>query len=401
MIVLFDKKENCCGCGACYNVCPKNAIKMKEDEYGFIYPEIDTKLCIECGLCKKVCAYQNIEETNKPLAGYVCANKDKNQIMLSASGGIFAAAAHHIVKQGGAVFGAAFVNEDNMLKPKHIMVNNADDIIKLQGSKYVQSDINNTFAEAEKILKEGRTVLFSGTPCQIAALKGYLRKDYDNLYTMDIICHGVPNSRFFNDYITILSKKLKGSPVDFKFRDKTNGWGMLTAFEYIKNDKHYKKFIPARTTSYFTLFLDGHTYREGCYSCKYACDKRAGDVTIGDYWGIEKQHPELMNKYNERLGISCAIVNSEKGIKLIEELNGYIMRDISSYNNIAAKNGQLTAPSKKSEIRKVVMEIYKEQGYEGVEKYFKKNYHLQIIIHTIYNKIPRKLRLKLKKLLKG
>ena len=291
-IILFDDKKNCCACGACMNICPKNAIKMQEDEYGFLYPQIDENKCVQCGACQKVCAYQNGQVGNTPIKCYAAVNKDKEELMKSASGGIFAAMATTILKDDGVVFGAALDFENGHAHPHHIAVREVSQVYRLQGSKYVQSAIENTYVEAKEELDLGKKVLFSGTPCQIAGLYSYLRKGYENLYTIDVICHGVPSAKFFDDYIQYMTKKNKAKAViSYSFRDKKKGWGMNNriGFEYASGKKK-NMYIPARLTSYNTFFLDGDIYRENCYQCPYAKRESTVDFTIGDYWGIEKEH---------------------------------------------------------------------------------------------------------------
>lgn len=196
-IVLFDDKKDCCGCGACMNVCPKNAIRMAEDEVGFVYPEIDQNLCVGCGVCKKACGYQMQPLMQKSEAVYAAASNNDNLLRKSASGGAFAVLAENVLKKGGVVYGAALPLENGKLEPKHLRIDTVERLTELQGSKYVQSAIGDTYAQAKKDLLDGKSVLFSGTPCQIAGLKQYLKKDYENLLTVDIICHGVPMQTIF------------------------------------------------------------------------------------------------------------------------------------------------------------------------------------------------------------
>ena len=185
MITLFERKKDCCGCAACMNICPKGAITMKTDQDGFVFPEINKDLCIECGLCNKVCAFQNVPiGKNEPIEVYAAINNDKEMLLESASGGIFGGLASFVFDKKGVVFGCA---NDNDLRPKHICVDNPLDMKKIQGSKYVQSDINTSYSEVKKYLNDGRWVLFTGTPCQIDGLKSFLGKDYDNLITADLI----------------------------------------------------------------------------------------------------------------------------------------------------------------------------------------------------------------------
>ena len=199
MIELFAEKKNCCGCGACMNVCPKSAIHMEKDEYGFVYPEINIEQCVECGACKRVCAFQNKTTQNKPQRVLAIAGKNDSLVKKSASGGLFATIALAVLEQGGCVYGAVMLHENHKLRIHHVCCETKEELERLQGSKYVQSSLGSIFKDVQEKLKKGKTVLFSGTPCQVDALKSYLRKDYEKLLTVDIICHGVPSEQFFND----------------------------------------------------------------------------------------------------------------------------------------------------------------------------------------------------------
>lgn len=401
-IILFDDKKNCCACGACMNICPKNAIKMQEDEYGFLYPQIDENKCVQCGACKKVCAYQNGQVKNTPIKCYAAVNKNKDELLKSASGGIFAAMAMTILKDGGVVFGAALDFEDGHAHPHHVAVREASQLYRLQGSKYVQSAIENTYAEAKEELDLGKKVLFSGTPCQIAGLYGYLRKEYENLITVDVICHGVPSAKMFDDFLQNETKKRGAKKVkSYVFRDKKKGWGMNGRIQFeMKNGNEKIVYIPARLVSYNTFFLDGFNYRKNCYSCRYANSHRPGDITLGDYWGIEREEPQLLKKkeYDVENGISCVIINSENGMDIVNDIIDMDMQE-TQFGKIANKNGQLKYPSKYPKKRKSLMELYSKKGYSNIDKYFYKNYKKQIIIHTIFNAFPIGIRLKIKKIM--
>lgn len=374
MIELFKSKKDCCGCAACMNICPIHAIMMKADEDGFIFPEINRDLCTECGLCKKVCAFQNIPiMENEPTATYAAINKNKELLSTSASGGIFGALASIVLGKKGVVFGCAY-NEDMELN--HISVDGLLDIKKIQGSKYVQSNINNTYTEARKYLKEGRWVLFTGTPCQIAGLKSYLGKNYDNLITADLICHGVPSLEFFRGYISYLENKLNGKIKDFKFRDKSRGWGLRAKIIYEKRGTVREKFLLPIESYYYYYFLKGDVYRENCYECKYACGSREGDFTMGDYWGVDKAHPEIETKN----GVSVLLVNSIKGMKLLPELKEYLNLAKSTFEQAREQNGQLNKPAAKSERREAIFKTYREGGYRTVANKYYRKYKLQIIL---------------------
>lgn len=404
-VVLFPHKSNCCGCGACTNICPKNAITMEPDQTGFLYPVINNELCIECRACKKACNYQNEHKLNKPKISFAAVNTNVKQLMLSASGGVFSAIATKVLEKGGVVFGATMSFENGYANPHHIGIESIEELHRLQGSKYVQSKIGDTYKQTKRYLAEKRTVLFSGTPCQIDGLYGFLKRDYDNLITIDVICHGVPNEKFFNGYLEEEKKKRNAKMVTgYVFRDKTKGWGMTERLDLLlRNNSRKSIYISSRLASYYTLFLDGNTYRENCYSCKYATKNRPSDLTIGDYWGIQVEHPELLgeNGYDENRGISCILANSKKGIAICKNMKEALQLHESSYEKISNKNGQLKEPSHLDKKRAEIFSIYATGGYSAVEKWFQKKYRKQILIYTIYNKIPRELRLNIKKFLKG
>ena len=401
-VVLFQDKEQCCGCGACQNVCPKQAISMKEDEYGFVYPQIDSSLCVMCGACRNVCAYRLTEETNTPICSYAAVNTDRNRKLDSASGGIFASFADAIIDDGGVVFGCALDFNKGSVNVHHVRTERKEEVFRLQGSKYVQSSTGYTYKEALELLKAGRKVIYSGTPCQIAGLKRFLGKDYDNLILVDLICHGVPSERFFTDYLSFVKSKHKYSEITgYSFRDKKKGWGINTRLDVRdRTGKNASYYSPARLTSYNTLFLDGLIYRKNCYTCKYAGCHRPGDITIGDFWGIMNEHPEILNKngFDESEGISCMIVNTPKGQQFIDSMDAGLRKEISQYEKIAKENDQLNHPFKYSSKRDEIMDIYVKEGYKGVEDFYLKRYYRQRVVHFVFNKLPRKLRMLIKKI---
>lgn len=371
-ITLFKSNKDCCACGACVNICLKQAIQMQEDENGFLYPIIDNDKCIKCGLCIKTCALQNNKLKNTPLKTYA-AQSHNTDLKKSASGGIFASLAVNVLKDGGVVYGAALENVNGKLICRHIVVNSVTDLEKLQGSKYIQSNIGNIYQAVKKNLLENKIVLFSGTPCQVDGLRAYLGKQYENLYCIDIICHGVPSNKMFQDYIETLEKKYNDKIIDFKFRDKTKGWG-LTAKGYTA--KGYTAIIQANVSSFYYYFLKSYIYRDSCYSCKYACKNRCGDITIGDYWGIENAHPEVLKNnsvLDYRNGVSCLIVNTEQGKKLIEKYKDDLKLIESDFEKAAEENRQLNRASVCNvEKRDEILNLYSKSGYESVENSFRK-----------------------------
>lgn len=384
--VLYKEKKDCCACGACLNVCPKRAINMVEDACGFRYPQIDENLCVRCGRCKQVCAFQNSKMENSPVKVFAGVAKDESIRKISASGGIFAAIAKKTLEEGYIVFGATLQTDFSV---RHIGINSVEELSKLQGSKYTQSDIGRTYSEVKEHLKLGKKVLFSGTPCQIDGLYGYLEKNNENLVTVDIICHGVPSNKMFKDYI----KSLGQDVTNFVFRDKSIGWG-INGSAFV-SDK--KKCIWQSSSSYLYYFTKGWIYRENCYQCKYTCKHRPADITLGDYWGIEKQHPEYLGKggWDESKGISVIIANTTKGGSLLNEVGVVLELKDSTFEKAAAGNSQLVHPSKSGN-REELIELYKKEGWEAIEIRFKKNIGWRYYSSQIKAVIPLRIKRKLK-----
>lgn len=373
--LLINNKSNCSACTACMNICPKQAIFMKSDENGFLYPDVNTEKCIDCGLCLQVCNYQKINKRCSDKETYAAATKDTNPLQ-SASGGIFASLATHVLQAKGIVYGCAMCNDNGFLTPKHMRIDKKADLHLLQGSKYVHSEMGLTYQRVKSDLENSKNVLFSGTPCQVDGLRGFLRKDYDNLYTIDIICHGVPSIQLFHDYLCFTERKKQKNIVDFKFRDKSDGWrlhGKMVLEDSAGNRQ--TEFFEPEQSSYYQMFLNSYTYRENCYSCPYASDKRPGDITIGDYWCIDLVHPEMLMQnggcFDEKKGISCLIVNREQGNKLLNMYGSGIERRKSTFENAAKYNGQLTHSSPLKTERAVVMKKY-AKGYNKLDKWYQR-----------------------------
>ncbi|MFC4283032.1 Coenzyme F420 hydrogenase/dehydrogenase, beta subunit C-terminal domain [Catenibacterium sp. GCM10023432] len=309
METIQSIKEECTGCSACYSICPKNAIEMKKNLEGFYYPIINNSNCISCGLCLKVCPVNKHVEINSNNQVYSSYIKDKSKRLESASGGIFRILAEYIIDQKGFVFGAAF---DENFKVKHICVDNKNDLKKLLGSKYVQSQMNDSFKHARELLEKGNKVLFVGTGCQIAGLKNYLIKEYDNLLTIDLICHGVPSPSVWEKYI---KEKGKGNIIDIIPRDKTNGINDAPiVFKYsngLKQSEAYSKNI------YLRGFIANYYLRNSCYKCNFKGLSRISDITIGDFWGLDKLDQTMYQPY----GTSIMITHNNKIDEYIDEIN--------------------------------------------------------------------------------
>jgi len=381
MIILFDKKEECCGCTACKSICPNQAISMQLDE-GFLFPVINGDLCMECGLCKTACIINNKLSTKQSLAIYAAIHKDQIILKNSSSGGVFTALASLALDNRGVVFGCALNSE---MEAEHISVDNVDDLKMLNGSKYVQSNVKNTFIEAKKSLQEARLVLYTGTPCQIAGFKSFLGKDYDNLITVDLICHGVPSPTLFKEYINWLGENQKAKVIDLSFRDKTkHGLGLMGKVTYQKNDITREEAIYPLLHAYYYYFLQGDIYRESCYKCKFACSDRQGDFTLGDYWGIEKAHQEI----NAERGVSVILVNSKKGMKLLDKIGECLNLTQSTFEKASAGNGNLLHPTHKSDKRELILKVFRDEGYQAVDDMYRKSLGKRLVWVKVKAMIP-------------
>lgn len=307
--IIIDK-EDCTGCNACKAICPKNAITMQFDKKGFRYPQIDSDKCIDCNLCVKVCGRRN-DYSHLRKSAHVLYSKDEALRKISTSGGVFGELAKYCIHLGGVVFGAAF---DENLKVYHCGVDNEPDLPLIQKSKYVQSDLKNTYEEAREILEGGRKVLFSGTPCQIAGFKAFLGEEYENLFCIDIICQGVPSPLVWEKYLEVLGDA--DAPIsEVDFRSKINGWKALN-FSYKKGGNLVN--TPFENDFYMKGFEDTEILRDVCYNCSFRGEYGCADITIGDCWGYK----EIVGEEDDDFGASVAIVNTDKGEKLLKELEG-------------------------------------------------------------------------------
>lgn len=336
-MIEIDERYKCSGCHACYNICPKNAIEMVEDEKGFKYPIIDKEKCINCGLCEKACPILNKKTIeNKPKV-YACYNKNDEIRMRSSSGGIFTLIAEEIIKRAGVVCGAAF---DEQYRLSHQFVESIEDLEKLRTSKYFQSSIEDTYRRTKEYLINDRYVLFTGTPCQIEGLLSYLGKKYDKLYTQDIICHGVPSPKVWKKYMEYRKNIDHKTPKKINFRDKKQqGWHLFSLSfsygntEYAKNQKE---------DIFMRAFLKDVCLRDSCYQCSFRKQNRLSDITLADYWGIENVLPDM----NDDRGTSLVLINSEKGTELMEKIKSDIVyKEVTIDDAIASNRALIKSPA--------------------------------------------------------
>lgn len=350
MKTICDTKL-CYGCCACYNVCPANAISMTEDDYGNIIPSISQKKCVDCGLCKKVCPAINDSDLKKPKDVYAVISKDDYIYSTSASGGAATVMSKYVLEKGGVVYGAAFVNDTSELK--HIRVDKLDDLEKLKGSKYVQSNIDLSFRRAKEDIKNEKLVLFIGTPCQVDGLLHYIGKAYDNLITVNLICHGVPSNRLLTEHIDNIA--LGKEKYNISFRENN---------QYVLKVESSNKIIYRNMfykDRFFTGFMRKIYFRNSCYSCKYAQQNRVGDITIGDFWGFDQSKPFPVNANN---GMSVVLINTEKGKAFFNYTSDEFIFQKRELQEAVNGNPQLRKPSVKNRNYKRFQKLYKKYGFE-------------------------------------
>ena len=336
--MLEEALKNCNGCHTCYSVCPKQSIRMISNSEGFLYPQIDESLCLKCGLCEKKCPVLNpLQKEDEDTLAYAVINNNEKIRLESSSGGVFTALAENVIRQDGIVFGAKFDSDFNVI---HGYTDTVEGLADFRGSKYVQSTIGDSYKDCKRFLEEGRNVLFSGTPCQIAGLKSFLAKDYENLLLVDIICHGVPSPLLWNEYKKYHEKKSASKIVKIAFRRKNDGWKQYSLAVTFGNASEYCQTL--RQDAYLKLFLKDVCLRESCYGCKYKTEKRVSDITIADFWGVQNEYPEL----DDDKGTSFVITHSEKGNISVEKLVECTVKKVPSEKGVKYNPSYVRSVSK-------------------------------------------------------
>lgn len=378
-MINIKNKQDCCGCSACTQRCPKQCISMQMDDEGFLYPQVDSSKCIDCHLCEKVCPVINQDEARTPLEVCAAKNSDDKIRLQSSSGGIFTLLAEHIIKDGGIVFGSCWDKEWNV---KHDYVDNINDLQRFRSSKYLQSVIGDSYLKAEQFLKTGRKVMFTGTPCQIAGLKHFLRKEYDNLLVVEVICHSVPSPGVWQQYLATRLHTLKWEKSDIReisFRNKNTSW------------KNYSFVIVNQNGNIFTelscknLFMRGFLAdlytRPSCHACPAKQLKSGSDITLGDFWGIESLMPEI----DDDKGVSAIIVNSYKGKQVLHNINVELHEVL--YNELTTRNPAFV---KSFPITPKRTEFFKEDGSgfeEKIQRLTKQKKTIKKLIFCIVRKM--------------
>lgn len=309
----MNNKSECCGCGACQQICPVQCVTMQPDEEGFLYPNMDESACVHCGKCELVCPIQHPQIPKESIEFYMGYASDRTIREVSSSGGVFSLLAQQVLKQKGVVFGAAF---DENFRVHHIGIETEEELCKLRGSKYVQSCLGNTYVQARKCLTDGRWVLFSGTACQIAGLKKYLGKEYDRLLTVDVLCHGVPSPKIWELYLQAQEAKHHSSITSIQFRDKRSGWKLYSVTIQFENGQEYS--VPFTKDPFMNMFLGNIDLRPSCHDCRFKGIPRVSDITIGDCWGVDSQLPEM----DDDRGTSVILVHTKKGREVFAGIQG-------------------------------------------------------------------------------
>ena len=379
MIKISDK-DNCCGCGACASICPQKCINMEKDKEGFCYPEVDIDKCINCSLCEKVCPFSDNSNPDSLINAYGAKSKNKEIQNNSSSGGIFSELAHHVLSQNGVVYGVSMF--DDFSGCGFVRVSDEKELVKLRGSKYIQSSPID-YGAVENDLKSGRTVLFSGTPCQANGLRKYIRKDYPNLIIVDIICHGVPSNNLWLKYKDNIEQKYKADIIDVSFRSKKLDWKHFGMAVKTSNGKNL--FSPLETDSYIQLFLKNYCLRPSCYNCK-SKTMRLADITIGDFWGVKENYPDI---YDSR-GVSLIITRTEKGKSVLTDISDNLSIEPVEYSRAVKENIAEYKSVKKPIERNAFFEDSELLGFRKlVKKYVRisKKKRIKTILRKITNKV--------------
>lgn len=357
----------CYGCRACIQACPYQAITMHTNHEGFWYPRIDQHRCTECQLCTRVCPTQDENRTailhKQPQEVFAAWSKNFYCRLSSTSGGIFYVIAEKFIREGGIVYGCRM---NDSFEAEHIRVTDIATLMQLRGSKYLQSNVKNTFTEARNDLRNGEKVLYSGTPCQIAGLKLFLRKEYIQLFTIDVVCHGTPSPEFFQANIKYIEETENRKLTEYRFRDKKrSGWRPYVSYRF---SNYKKKYLTVPGNFYGYAFYNNLLSRMSCYKCRYSCMQRAGDITLSDFWGAEKHHKEL--KKQRKHGFNMVLCNSEKGKAIFHSVSP-IIDFIQSTTDVARQSDvRLNHPVAPLPFRHKIYKIWKKEGYN----YLAENY---------------------------
>ena len=354
--------KDCCGCAACMNICPQHCIEMAANEEGFLYPHVQTEKCVNCGRCMKACP---ILEKKSPVKddkrnAWAVIHQDRNVLMASSSGGLFTALAAGVFERDGCVFGAGFTEDFSRIH--HMMAETPEDLYALRGSKYLQSETGDCYCAVREQLNRNRWVLFSGTPCQIAGLKGYLGRDYDQLITVDVICHGTPSACVWQHYLKHIEEELGVKATEVSFRNKKYGWRKYGIS--IKSDGKEIYHCSAQNDPYLRIFIKNSCLRESCYHCMIKETGFFSDITMGDLWGVERISP----KTDSTLGVSLCLIHTEKGEQLFEWVKKNMYVTQLDYNQAVLYNPSLVSSAGRPRERDSFFSDLNHLSWNRIEK---------------------------------
>ena len=376
------EQDKCCGCSACIQICSWKALSYGEDSYGFVIPELDFEKCVMCGACIQVCpsVTRNKKEVRKAY-GAMAVNEEMRK--KGSSGGIFGVLADYVLRKDGVVYGCTM---DKKFQVRHVRITDSSELPRIMKSKYVQSNMRDIYLQIKSDLQEGKKVMFAGTPCQVSAVDNFI-VEKENLITVDVVCHGIPSQRFFDSYLADLSKKI-GEITSYTFRAKRSADnGMNWFFSYVSKKKRKRVFRNWPEDTFNYLYMKSYIYRESCYQCNYAEESRAGDITLCDYWSWERYHRE----FSQGNTVSAILVNSSKGEYLIEAVREKLQRVPAKMENIKRHNSCLIRPSERPKERDTIFEFWKENGFEELDREYRKRNKNAIRKYALMRKIPQRL----------
>ncbi len=364
--------EKCSGCGACVQICNKSAISMIANDEGFLYPKVDSSLCVECRLCEKTCPVLNAKTSTgfSERKAYAAICSDEKIRLESSSGGMFTVLAEKVIAEGGVVFGAEFDSDFSVM---HGWTDSVCGLERFRGSKYLQSRTESSFLDCRKFLDDGRKVLYTGTPCQIVGLKAFLKKDYENLFTVDVICHGVPSPALWQKYIKFREKKSASRIVKTAFRRKNDGWKLYSLSFTFANGSEYS--VNQSKGMWMLSFNKNVMMRNSCYDCVFKGSKILSDITIGDFWGIQNYIPEK----DDDKGYSICFLNTDKGKKLFKSVKSSLFVDEIKNYDCKRFNTQLLYSLKLPKNRKKFISICLKKGFDvAYKKYVKVKFPVRV-----------------------
>lgn len=361
MSIADLSEKECTSCCSCYNVCLSSSIDMVENSYGFMYPKVNEDKCTSCMLCEKACPVYKQQIPATPLKYFGCTNKNEKIRLKSSSGGIFHGLSKSVIDSGGVVFG---VKLDTKNKPIFTYVDNVHDLLALLGSKYSHADYHKYFIDVKKFLGKGKKVLFSGAPCQVAGLKAFLRKDYENLITVDFICHGMASPKVYGDYINLLESKNKSKIIRVSFRDKKTGWSNFSFSVDFQNGKTFSELMSENF--YMRGFLRSFYEKESCHYCKFKNFTSGSDIVLCDFWGADILYPQHVDEK----GLSGVIINTHKGMTLFKSVDGEFEVFETDYVSIKSGNQYVAKSSMPNVKKELFFEDYFKYGLEhAMDKY--------------------------------